>query len=145
MYNKIMDNTNTLFDFINISYPKFAANIKAKFLFDPELIQIPNSDYYLEVDKNLWIVYDSESDNLFSMTSDQFNEIYMAADKKAQRYVEFIFDSLSNDYPMSENPTSKLFEEIFGDLIEKPAPITKKWKLVLDLLLNKKIFISKYF
>ena len=139
-----MEEQESLFDFNNISYSKFPANIKARYTFKSDLVKIPDSDYYLNIDKNLWIIYDIENNNLFSMTQDQFNDVYLASNFKSQRYLEFIHDSYHNEY----NPNNSdlfLYEEIFGDLIEKPAPIRKKLKLVWDLLLKKKIFISKYF
>ena len=79
------------------------------------------------------------------MTNDQFLDIYTASDKKAQRYIEFVLDSRINNYiPPISSENFNMFEEIFGDLIEKEAPIKKRWRLVFDLALNKKIYISKY-
>ena len=81
------------------------------------------------------------------MTSDQFLDIYIASDKKAQRYFEFVFDSANNDYyPSNVTNIEELFEDIFDELIEKPVQLSfkKRLALVWDLILGKNIFISKY-
>jgi hypothetical protein len=77
----------------------------------------------------------------------QFLDIYIASDKKAQRYFEFVFDSANNDYYPSNNLNiEELFEDIFEELIEKPVQLSFKGRLALvwDLILGKNIFISKY-
>ena len=139
-------NENKLFDFNNISYPKFPAQIKARYIFENELVQIPDSEFFLNVDAGQWLIHDDENKNVFTMSFDQFLDIYLASDKKSQRYCEFIADTKNNDYKIPiEDPSIVLYEEIFGDLIEKPAPIKNKWKLVWDLICNKKIYITRYF
>jgi hypothetical protein len=148
MYNtNTMESQNNIyFNFFNSNNSKLPANIKARHCFEHELFLIPNTDAYFNVDADLWVVYDDENDNLFSMTNDQFFDVYLASDKKSQRYIELVIDSKTNNYkPNLEDKSFNLFEEIFGDLIEKEAPIKKRWRLALDLILNKKIFISKYF
>lgn len=139
-------NSSSLFDFINISFSKFPANVKARYLFEDEWIEIPDSDANLFLESNTWVIYDENLSDVFALTMDQFNDIYLAADKKAQRYIEFVSDSKNNEYTpqLVVDENFNFFEEVFGDLIEKPAPIKKRWRLVLDLILNKKIFISKY-
>jgi hypothetical protein len=123
----------TLFDFNNISYTKFPTNVKVRFLFEDELVSLQNTEYYLEVSKNHWLIYDENNDNVFTMTFDQFLDIYIGSNQKSQRYLEFIIDSKNNDYrPTIDDPSTVLYEEIFGDLIEKPAPIKKDgdWYLI---------------
>lgn len=133
------------FEFNNFSFSKFPANILAKYCFNDELILIPNTEAYLSVDKENWIVFDIESDNLFSLTHDQFLDVYLGSDKRSQKYLEFIIDSKTNDYvPDKFDKSFDLFEEIFGDLIEKEIPIKKRWGLILDLLFKRKIYLSKY-
>lgn len=146
MYNSIMDNfKDHFFEFTNFSYSKFPSNILAKFCFEEELIPISNTDAYLNVDKNNWVLFDYESDNLFSLTHDQFLDVYLGSNKKSQKYLEFIIDSKTNDYvPEKFDKSFDLFEEIFGDLIEKEIPINKRWGLIFDLLLKRKIYLSKY-
>lgn len=143
--NDMNEFNDCYFDFYNSNYPKLPFVVKAKYCFENELIEIPGTDVFFNVDSELWAVYDKENDNLFSMTNDQFLDIYIASDKKAQRYVEFVLDSKINNYIPSTNLDNfNMFEEIFGDLIEKEAPIKNRWKLIFDLVLNKKIYLSKY-
>jgi len=135
----------TFFEFQNYSYPKYPHNINAKFLFEIDTIQIPGTSAYLHIPENTWVFYD-DVDNLFQMTMDQFNDIYIASNKKAQKYYEFVIDSNNNDYNPNIMTTDELIENIMEDLIEKPVILSFKGKLALvwDLFLNKKIFISKY-
>ena len=137
--------SKTFFEFHNYSYPKYPHSIKAKFLFEVDSIQIPNTNAFLNISENTWVFYDEE-DNLFQMTMDQFNDIYIASNKKAQKYYEFILDSNNNDYNPNVLTTDELLENILEDLIEKPVTLSLRGKLSLvwDLILNKKIFISKY-
>ncbi len=139
--------SNFSFNFHNYSLPKFPQNIKARYCFEPELIRIPNTDAMLEVDPQTWIIFDEENENLWAMTTDQFLDVYIASDKKAQRYFEFVIDSANNNYsPSNISDVEDLFENLFEELIEKPVQLSFKRRLALvwDLLLNKKIYISKY-
>ena len=135
----------TFFEFNNYSYPKYPHEIKAKFLFEIDTMQIPGTNAFLHIPENTWVFYD-ESDNLFQMTMDQFNDIYIASNKKAQKYYEFILDSNNNDYNPNILTTDELLGNIMEELIEKPVKLSFKGKLSLvwDLILNKNIFISKY-
>lgn len=141
-----MENSNNFyFNFFNSNYPKLPAQIRAKYCFENELFLIPNTEVFFNVDAGYWAIYDDLDKNLFSMTNDQFMDIYFASDKKSQRYLEFVIDSKLNDYkPTIEIENLNLFEEIFGDLIEKEVPIKRKWRLIFDLFSNRKIYLSKY-
>jgi hypothetical protein len=79
-------------------------------------------------------------------TFDQFSDLYLASDKKSQRYYEFILDSNKTNYNPNVITTEELLENIIEDIVEKPVKLSFKnrLRLVWDLLLNKKIFISKY-
>lgn len=146
MNNDEVDDFDDFFNFVNYSYAKFPSNVEAKYCFENELIKIPDTDVFLNVDQCNWIVYDKAAENLFSMTNDQFLDIYLAGSTKSQRYMEFISDSKRNDYiPEHIDSSLYLFEEIFGDIIEKEAPIKKRWKLAFDLISKRKIYLSKYF
>ena len=139
--------SNFSFSFHNYSLPKYPQNVKARYCFEPELIKIPKTDASLEIDPKTWVIFDEENENLWAMTSDQFLDIYLPSDKKAQRYFEFVFDSANNNYyPNSIASIEELLETILEDFIEKPVQLSLKGRLALvwDLLLNKKIFISKY-
>jgi hypothetical protein len=139
--------SNFSFNFHNNSFPKYPHSIKARYCFESELIKIPKTDAMLELDPKTWVIFDEENENLWAMTSDQFLDIYLPSDKKAQRYFEFVFDSANNNYyPNSIASIEELLETILEDFIEKPVQLSLKGRLALvwDLLLNKKIFISKY-
>lgn len=142
----VMDQLDiTPFEFNNISYPKFPASVRAKYCFDDEQFLIPDTEVYLSVDSGYWVIFDGENDNLFTMTSDQFLDIYIASNKKSQRYLEFVLDSCTNDYvPTPILEKFSLFEDIFGDLIEKEVPIKSRWRLILDLFMKKRIYLSRY-
>lgn len=119
--------------------------IKARYCFESEMVRIPNTDAFLEVPENTWIGIDALS-NLMYFTFDQFSDLYIASDKKSQRYYEFILDSNKTNYNPNVITTEELLENIIEDIVEKPVKLSFKsrLRLVWDLLLNKKIFISKY-
>ena len=119
--------------------------IKARYCFESEMVRIPNTDAFLEVPENTWIGIDALS-NLMYFTFDQFSDLYLASDKKSQRYYEFILDSNKTNYNPNVITTEELLENIIEDIVEKPVKLSFKsrLRLVWDLLLNKKIFISKY-
>ena len=134
------------FSFHNYSLSKLPSNIEARYCFESELVKIPNTEAFLEVDPDIWVAFDSFS-NIYTFTMDQFSDIYMASDKKSIKYYEFVLDSTTNDYkPNTITSTEELLENILEDYIEKPVVLSLKGRLSLvwDLLLNKKIFISKY-
>jgi hypothetical protein len=133
------------FNFHNYSNSKLPQEIKARYCFESEIVRIPNTEAFLEVPENTWIAIDALS-NLMYFTFDQFSDIYLASDKKSQRYYEFILDSNKNDYNPNSFSTEDLLENIIEDIVEKPVQLSLKGRLALvwDLLLNKKIFISKY-
>ena len=134
------------FSFHNYSTSKLPLNIEARFCFESELIKIPYTEALLELDPNVWVAFDVDG-NMYTFTMDQFSDVYMASDKKAVKYYEFILDSTNHDYkPGSISSTEELLDNILEDYIEKPVQLSLKGRLALvwDLLLNKKIFISKY-
>ena len=133
------------FNFHNYSHSKMPQEIKARYCFESEMVRIPNTDAFLEVPENTWIGIDALS-NLMYFTFDQFSDLYLASDKKSQRYYEFILDSNKTNYNPNVITTEELLENIIEDIVEKPVKLSFKsrLRLVWDLLLNKKIFISKY-
>lgn len=134
------------FSFHNYSTSKLPINIEARYCFESELVKIPNTDAFLEVDPEIWIAFDVYN-NIYTLTMDQFADVYIASDKKAIKYYEFVIDSATNDYkPGTISSTEELLDNILEDYIEKPVQLSLKGRLALvwDLLLNKKIFISKY-
>ena len=134
------------FSFHNYSTSKLPQNIEARYCFEAELVKIPNTEAFLEIDPNIWVAFDVFN-NIYTFTMDQFADVYLASDKKSIKYYEFVIDSATNDYnPNAIASTEELLENILEDYIEKPVQLSLKGRLALvwDLLLNKKIFISKY-
>jgi hypothetical protein len=134
------------FSFHNYSTSKLPLNIEARYCFESELIKIPYTEAFLEIDPDVWVVFDVFN-NIYTFTMDQFADVYMASDKKALKYYEFVIDSANNDYnPNAISGAEELLENILEDYIEKPVKLSFKGRLALvwDLLLNKNIFISKY-
>ena len=135
------------FEFHNYSLSKMPLNIKARYCFESEMVKIPSTDVYLEIPKDTWLGYDPELDNLLTFTSDQFVELYLPSDKKSQKYFEFIVDSIKNEYyPSNENLFDVLVDEVKEELFKKEISLTLqgRLRLIWDLILGKKINISKY-
>ena len=123
------------------------ANIKARYCFESEMVKIPSTDVYLEIQKDTFLGFDEENDNLITFTYDQFVDIYLASDKRSQKYFEFISDSVKNEYyPTNQNLFDVLIEEVKEELLEKEISLTLRGRLRLiwDLVVGKKINISKY-
>ena len=132
------------FDFVNTSSSN-PLQISARYLFEPEMIKIPNTEIYAEIPAKTWVAFDSD-DELYTYTFDKFNEIFMPENKKSKNYLEFVVDSNNNDYNPNSGSIDELIETLLEDVIEKPVQLSLKGRLALvwDLLLNKKIFISHY-
>ena len=70
----------------------------------------------------------------------------MPQDKKASNYLEFVVDSISSDYsPVTSNLDEVLIETV-EEFVEKEISLSflERLKLIWDLILGKKIYISKY-
>jgi len=123
------------------------ANIKARYCFESEMVKIPATDVYLEIQKDTFLGFDEENENLITFTYDQFVDIYLASDKRSQKYFEFISDSVKNEYhPTNQNLFDVLIEEVKEELLEKEISLTLqgRFRLIWDLILGKKINIAKY-
>jgi hypothetical protein len=123
------------------------ANIKARYCFESEMVKIPATDVYLEIQKDTFLGFDEENENLITFTYDQFVDIYIASDKRSQKYFEFISDSVKNEYhPTNQNLFDVLIEEVKEELLEKEISLTLqgRFRLIWDLILGKKINILKY-
>ena len=143
-----MQNLNTNFlQFQNILNTKLPSDLDARFCFQSEMVKIPNTEVFLEVPENTWIAYDEKEDVLLTFTIDQFANSFIPANKKSQKYFEFITDSLNNEYfPPNENVFDVLADEVKEEFLEKEISLNLKGRLRLiwDLLLGKKINITKY-
>ena len=142
-----MDNTNQFLKFHNYSHSQMPQNILAKYYFESDFINIPNSPAIMEIHPNTWVFIDEENEDLFQMTMDQFSDIYLASDKKSQNYYEFVIDSVSSDYvPFNETLEESLLDSL-DEFVEKEVQLNYKslFRLIWNKLCNKKLFVKDYF
>ena len=132
--------------FHNYSDSKFPANISARYCFYDEFVELPGTDVKMEVNKGCWLVYDVDSDLLIMLSMDEFNKLYEPSDTKAVKYYEFVQDSYNVDYSPDYNALDDALLESINDLREKEISLSfmGKIRLIFDLIIGKKIFISKY-
>jgi hypothetical protein len=132
--------------FHNYSDSKFPSNISARYCFYDEFVELPNTDIKMEVLKGCWLVYDNDSDLLLMLSMDEFNKLYDPTDTKAVKYYEFVQDSFNVDYSPDYNALDDALLESINDLREKEISLSfmGKIRLIFDLIVGKKIFISKY-
>lgn len=122
----------------------YGREVLARYFFESEFVNIPNTEMSLEVDAGNWATF--ENDNLALYKHDQFLEIFNPVDRVAKNYLEFVLDSISSDYvPMGDNLSEALIETA-EEFIEKEISLSfkSKVKLIWDLVRGKKIYISKY-
>ena len=122
----------------------YGREVLARYFFESEFVNIPNTEMSLEVDAGNWATF--ENDNLALYKHDQFLEIFNPIDRVAKNYLEFVLDSISSDYaPMGDNLSEALIETA-EEFIEKEISLSfkSKVKLIWDLVRGKKIYISKY-
>jgi hypothetical protein len=142
-----MENKNQFLKFHNYSLSQMPHNILARYYFESDYINIPNSPAFMEIHRNTWVFLDENTNDLFQMTMDQFTDIYMASDKKAQNYYEFVLDSISSDYvPFNETLEESLLDSL-DEFVEKEMQLNYKslFQLIWNKLCNKKLFIKDYF
>jgi hypothetical protein len=141
-----MEIENHLYLFHNYSTPKFPINVKARYCFFDETVEIPNTEIMMEVAKGCWLIYAEESDLLLMLSMDDFLQVYIASDKKAQKYFEFVSDSFNSDYSPNYDALDDALLESINDLREKEISLSfmGRIRLIWDLIIGSKIFISKY-
>ncbi len=120
--------------------------IIAKYCFESELVTIPNTDMFLEADAGVWVVYTSDLESLYLVSHDDFLNNYTPEDKIASNYLEFVVDSINSDYTPVINILDESLLETAEEFIEKEISLTLKERirLIWDLILGKKVNISKY-
>jgi hypothetical protein len=98
----------------------------------------------LEVDAGDWAT--CENDNLALFHHEEFLKIFVPVDKVASNYLEFVIDSINSDYSPITNNLDEVLIETAEEFIEKEISLSLKGRLRLiwDLILGKKISISKY-
>jgi len=122
----------------------YGREVLARYFFESEFINIPGTDMSLEVDAGYWAT--CENDNLALFHHEEFLQIFVPQDKVASNYLEFVIDSINSDYSPITNNLDEVLIETAEEFIEKEISLSFKGRLRLiwDLILGKKINISKY-
>ena len=118
----------------------------AKYCFESELVDIPDTDMYLEVDPGNWVVYTNDLISLYLVSHEDFIVNYVPSEKFSSNYLEFVIDSISSDYTPVINILDESLLETAEEFIEKEISLTLKERirLIWDLILGKKVNISRY-
>ena len=109
--NKI--DSKPLFEFVSYSETRLPKIILARYCFAQENVEIPNTELHLTIPDDYWVFSDTDKNEIFILSDENFKSIYIPDSKRAFSYSSFIQDSLSNDVEIS---TVVLEEE---DLFEK--------------------------
>jgi hypothetical protein len=122
----------------------YGREVLARYFFESEFINIPGTEMSLEVDAEHWAT--CENDNLALFHHDQFTEVFQPSDKMASNYLEFVIDSRNSDYSPASNGLDEALIETAEEFIEKEINLSLRGRigLIWDLVLGKKITISKY-
>ena len=122
----------------------YGREVLARYFFESEFINIPGTEMSLEVDSNHWAIYKDESIDLFQ--HDSFVDLFMPVDKVATNYLEFVIDSINSNYSPTNNSLDEVLIETAEEFIEKEISLSLRGRLRLiwDLMVGKKINISKY-
>jgi hypothetical protein len=122
----------------------YGREVLARYFFESEFINIPGTDMNLEIDAGDWAT--CENDNLALFHHEDFLKIFVPEDKVASNYLEFVIDSINSDYSPNINNLDEMLIETAEEFIEKEISLNLKGrlKLIWDLILGKKINISKY-
>ena len=123
----------------------YGREVLARYFFESEFINIPGTEMSLEVDANHWAIYKDESIDLFQ--HDSFVDLFMPLDKVATNYLEFVIDSINSNYSPTNNSLDEVLIETAEEFIEKEISLSLRGRLRLiwDLVVGKKINISKYY
>ena len=124
----------------------YGAEVLAKYCFESELIEIPHTEMFLEVDAGMWIVFTDETESIDLAFHEDFIANFSPVNKIASNYLEFVTDSISSDYSPVTNNLDEVLIETAEELVEKEISLTfkERVRLIWDLILGKKINISKY-
>jgi hypothetical protein len=122
----------------------YGREVLARYFFESEFINIPGTEMSLEVDTNHWVVCIDESLDLFQHNS--FIELFEPSDKISKNYLEFVIDSINSEYSPIVNNLDEVLIETAEEFIEKEISLSLRGRLRLiwDLMVGKKINISKY-
>ena len=122
----------------------YGREVLARYFFESEFINIPGTEMSLEVDAEHWAIYYDE--NLALYNFEDFINNFQPEDRVANNYLEFVIDSRNSDYSPTVNNLDEALIETAEEFIEKEISLSLRGRLRLiwDLVLGKKITISKY-
>jgi hypothetical protein len=124
----------------------YGVEVLSRYCFESELVTIPNTDMYLQVEAEMWIIYSDVTESLDLIHHKDFISNYTAQDKIANNYLEFVVDSINSDYSPVVNNLDEVLIETAEKFIEKEISLSfgARLRLIWDLISGKKINISKY-
>ena len=159
------------FKFITLSETKLPNAVKARFCFEEELILIPNTEANLIISPLHWVFTDMDEIEIFTLSHEQFSEIYIGYNDSSWNYMELVSDSVSNEdfphiYEEELIPLSDISEQIefanwFGlkgeiylsgnkpclnlvhDSDVKPLKLLDRIKIAFKILSNKNFKFDK--
>jgi hypothetical protein len=122
----------------------YGREVLARYFFESEFINIPGTDMSLEVDAGNWATCENDIIALFH--HEAFLNIFVPVDKVANNYLEFVIDSINSNYSPITNNLDEVLIETAEEFIEKEISLSfgARLRLIWDLILGKKINISKY-
>ena len=136
----MLENRYLYSSFVN----SYGQEVLARYFFESEFVNIPGTEMSLEVDAEFWAIYREENISLIS--HEDFLSNYMPLDRVANNYIEFVTDSRNAEYTPSSNNLDEVLIETAEEFIEKEISLSLRgrMRLIWDLILGKKITISKY-
>ena len=116
--NKI--DSKPTFEFVSFSNTKLPENILARYFFEFENVELPDTELHITIPEDYWVFSNIDKSEIFLLSDENFKSIYAPFTKSAVAYSNFIQDSIFNDVEVSnvvleeENlfETSDLSEEI---------------------------------
>lgn len=98
----------------------------AKYCFESELIEIPHTEMFLEVDAGMWIVFTDETESIDLAFHEDFIANFSPVNKIASNYLEFVTDSISSDYSPVTNNLDEVLIETAEELVERNQSYSKR-------------------
>ena len=93
--------SRTLFDFENTKDLKLPEKILARYCFENESVNIPNTDLELTVEQGYWLFSDLEKNDVYLLSHDLFLDKYTPSNRKTTAYCDFIQDTIFDDIEIS--------------------------------------------
>lgn len=136
----MLENRYLYSSFVN----SYGQEVLARYFFESEFVNIPGTEMSLEVDAEFWATI--LEDNISLLSHEDFLNNFQPTDRVSNNYLEFVIDSRNAEYSPSSNNLDEVLLETAEEFIEKEISLSLRGRLRLiwDLILGKKITISKY-